>query len=188
VFPHTRALTEPTELEEERRLAYVGITRAQRRLHLTHAWSRSLFGNTQYNPPSRFLEEIPAELVQAKGNATGRSSYGRQSYRDRDRSYAEPAAYRRRSPLSSFDPDEDAAEAHRERVVEAALRAGKNRPAPSGAESIGLRTGDDVSHPTFGEGVIVEIRGDGDRAEATIRFRDVGTKHLSLAWAPLTKI
>jgi DNA helicase-2/ATP-dependent DNA helicase PcrA len=188
VFPHTRALTEPTELEEERRLAYVGITRAQRRLHLTHAWSRSLFGNTQYNPPSRFLEEIPAELVQAKGNATGRSSYGRQSYRDRDRSYAEPAAYRRRSPLSSFDPDEDAAEAHRERVVEAALRAGRSRPAPSGAESIGLRTGDDVSHPTFGEGVIVEIRGDGDRAEATIRFRDVGTKHLSLAWAPLTKL
>ena len=188
VFPHTRALTEPTELEEERRLAYVGITRAQRRLHLTHAWSRSLFGNTQYNPPSRFLEEIPSELVQAKGNATGRSSYGRQSYRDRDRSHAEPAPYRRRSPLSSFDPDEDAAEAHRERVVEAALRAGRDRPAPSGAESIGLRTGDDVEHPTFGEGVIVEIRGEGDRAEATIRFREVGTKHLSLAWAPLTKV
>ena len=130
VFPHTRALTEPTELEEERRLAYVGITRAQRRLHLTHAWSRSLFGNTQYNPPSRFLDEIPAELVQAKGNAGGRSSYGRQSYRDRDRSYAEPAAYRRRGPLSSYDPDEDAAEAHRERVVEAALAG---RPVSAGA-------------------------------------------------------
>jgi DNA helicase-2/ATP-dependent DNA helicase PcrA len=188
VFPHTRALTEPRELEEERRLAYVGITRAQRKLHLTHAWSRSLFGNTQYNPPSRFLDEIPAELMVAKGNATGRSSYGRQSYRERDRSYGEPAPYRRRAPVSSFDPDEDAAEAHRERVVEAALRAGRNRPAPSGAETIGLRTGDDVSHPTFGEGVIVEIRGDGDRAEATIRFRDVGTKHLSLAWAPITKL
>ena len=73
-------------------------------------------------------------------------------------------------------------------MVEAALRAGRSRPAPSGAESIGLRTGDDVTHPTFGEGVIVEIRGDGDRAEATIRFREVGTKHLSLAWAPLTKV
>ncbi|MBI5087557.1 MAG: ATP-dependent DNA helicase PcrA, partial [Actinobacteria bacterium] len=163
-------------------------TRAQRRLHLTHAWSRQLFGNTQYNPPSRFLDEIPADLVQSKGNVTGRSSYGRQSYRDRDRSYGDPAPYRRRAALSSFDPDEDAAEAHRERVVEAALRAGQSRPTPSGAESIGLRIGDDVSHPTFGEGVIVEVRGEGDRAEATIRFRDVGTKHLSLAWAPLTKI
>ena len=60
-------------------------------------------------------------------------------------------------------------------------------PAPSGADQIGLRVGDDVEHPSFGEGVILEIRGEGDRAEATIRFAGVGTKHLSLAWAPLTK-
>ncbi|MGE3590811.1 MAG: 3'-5' exonuclease, partial [Ilumatobacteraceae bacterium] len=114
VFPHTRALTEPTELQEERRLAYVGITRAQRRLFLTHAWSRQLFGNTQYNPPSRFIDEIPADLVQSKGNVSGRSSYGRQSYRDRDRSYGQPRPYRRRA-LSSYDPDDDVAEIHRER-------------------------------------------------------------------------
>ena len=63
VFPHLRSLTEPDQLEEERRLAYVGITRARQRLYLTHAWSRTLFGGTQYNPPSRFLDEIPAELV-----------------------------------------------------------------------------------------------------------------------------
>ncbi|MCB1000795.1 MAG: ATP-binding domain-containing protein [Acidimicrobiales bacterium] len=186
VFPHTRALTEPTELEEERRLAYVGITRAQRRLHLTHAWSRSLFGSTQYNPPSRFLDEIPAELVELKGNAVRtRSSY---RDRDRDRSYGDPPPYRRRAALSSFDPDDDAAEAHRERVVEAAMRAGRSQPQPSGAESLGLQVGDDVEHPTFGEGIILEVRGDGDRAEATIRFRGVGTKHLSLAWAPLKKL
>ena len=196
VFPHTRALTEPRELEEERRLAYVGITRAQRRLHLTHAWSRSLFGSTQYNPPSRFIDEIPPDLIEVKGSGGGRSSYGRQSYRDRDRdrdrsrdrSAAEPAAYQRRSPLSSFDPDEDDAQAHRERVVEAALRAGRSQPAPSGAESIGLEVGDDVEHPTFGEGIILEVRGEGDRAEATVRFPGVGTKHLSLAWAPLKKL
>jgi DNA helicase-2/ATP-dependent DNA helicase PcrA len=189
VFPHTRALTEPSELEEERRLAYVGITRAQRRLHLTHAWSRSLFGTTQYNPPSRFLEEIPDELVEVTGDGGGRSTSGRSSYRWRDRTgAAEPPPQRRRSPLSSYDPDEDDAAAHRERVVEAAMRAGHARPAPSGAESLGLRVGDDVSHPTFGEGIILEVRGEGDRAEATIRFREVGTKHLSLAWAPLTKL
>ncbi len=189
VFPHTRALTEPTELEEERRLAYVGITRAQRKLHLTHAWSRSLFGSTQYNPPSRFIDEIPPDLIETKGTGGGRSSYGRQSYRTRDRGRSDQAPeYKRRGALSSYDPDEDAAEAHRERVVEAALRAGRSQPAPSGAESIGLKIGDDVEHPTFGEGVIVEVRGEGDRAEATVRFPGVGTKHLSLAWAPLKKL
>ncbi|MEY4247973.1 MAG: hypothetical protein RIS69_1520, partial [Actinomycetota bacterium] len=62
LFPHSRALVDANELEEERRLAYVGITRAQERLFLTHAWSRQQFGTTQYNPPSRFLEEIPEEL------------------------------------------------------------------------------------------------------------------------------
>jgi DNA helicase II / ATP-dependent DNA helicase PcrA len=192
VFPHTRALTEPRELEEERRLAYVGITRAQRRLHLTHAWSRSLFGSTQYNPPSRFIDEIPPDLIDTKGSGGGRSSTGRQSYRDRERSRehssGDAPAYRRRSALSSFDPDDDAAEAHRERVVEAALRAGRSQPTLSGAESMGLKIGDDVEHPTFGEGIILEVRGEGDRAEATIRFQGVGTKHLSLAWAPLKKL
>jgi ATP-dependent DNA helicase UvrD/PcrA len=63
VFPHMRSMTDPAELEEERRLAYVGITRAKERLYLTHAWSRSLWGGSNYNPPSRFLHEIPEELV-----------------------------------------------------------------------------------------------------------------------------
>src|SRR5439155_19944282 len=63
VFPHLRSLGEPDELEEERRLCYVGITRARERLYLSNAWSRSLFGSTQYNPPSRFLNEIPEQLT-----------------------------------------------------------------------------------------------------------------------------
>jgi DNA helicase-2/ATP-dependent DNA helicase PcrA len=53
---------------------------------------------------------------------------------------------------------------------------------------LALRVGDDVEHPSFGEGVVIEVQGDGERAEATIRFRDAGTKHLALAWAPLTRI
>jgi DNA helicase-2/ATP-dependent DNA helicase PcrA len=65
VFPHMRALGEPAELEEERRLAYVGITRAEQKLYLTSAWSRTLWGATNYNPPSRFLKEVPSELVEA---------------------------------------------------------------------------------------------------------------------------
>jgi DNA helicase-2/ATP-dependent DNA helicase PcrA len=65
VFPHYRSMGDAAELEEERRLAYVGITRAQERLYLSHAWSRSLFGSTSYNPPSRFLSEIPGELLRS---------------------------------------------------------------------------------------------------------------------------
>lgn len=203
VFPHSRALSEPTEMEEERRLAYVGITRAQQKLFISHAWSRQLFGSTSFNPPSRFLDEIPAQLVEHMGSVGGRSS--RQSYRGRDSwSSSSPPPYRRaesggaggaggtgtsRSPVSGFDPDEDmfdSNEAHRERVVDAALAAGR-RSQPN-SHDLGLRVGDDVEHPAFGEGVILEIRGEGDRAEATVRFRGGSTKHLSLAWAPLKKL
>ena len=188
IFPHNRALTEPDEMEEERRLAYVGITRAMRRLFISHAWSRMLFGNTQYNPPSRFLDEIPDGLMEQRGNITGRSSYGRQSYRDRDErgraSYADPPAYRRRGGGPDRDSDE-----HRDRVVEAALRAGtRNTPQPSNSQEMGLRVGDDVAHPAFGEGVIIHIEGVGEKAEAVINFSGVGQKHLALAWAPLKKL
>ncbi|MEY2402087.1 MAG: ATP-dependent helicase UvrD/PcrA [Ilumatobacteraceae bacterium] len=184
VFPHSRALTEPVELEEERRLAYVGITRAQQRLFLAHAWSRQLFGSTNYNPPSRFIDEIPAELIEQIGAVSGRSTYGRQSYRARDE-WSYPPPYRR---VDRHDDGE--ADRHRERVVEAALVAGQRtkQPSPSNAQMIGLRVGDDVEHPAFGEGVIIDIRGQDDKAEATIRFREAGTKHLSLAWAPLKKL
>jgi DNA helicase II / ATP-dependent DNA helicase PcrA len=190
VFPHTRALTEPDEMEEERRLAYVGITRAMRRLFISHAWSRMLFGSTQYNPPSRFLDEIPATLVESKGNVTGRSSYGRQSYRQRGGGgggggYAEPPPYRRRG-AGGVDTSSDE---HRDRVVEAAIRAGGgSAPQPSNSQQLGLRVGDDVAHPAFGEGVIIHIEGQGDKAEAVVNFAGVGQKHLSLAWAPLKKL
>ena len=75
-------------------------------------------------------------------------------------------------------------------MVDAAINAGRRpvTPSKSNSHEIGLRTGDDVEHPSFGEGVILEIRGQGDKAEATIRFRDAGTKHLSLAWAPLKRL
>ena len=197
VFPHIRALTEPVEMEEERRLAYVGITRAMQRLFMSHAWSRQLFGTTQYNPPSRFFDEIPADLIESKGNVTGRSSYGRQSYRRRDeRGYdsaagSSPPPYRRGGGASrDADHARQAQDAHRERVVEAALRSGRrvSPPEPANSQELGLRIGDDVQHPAFGEGVIIDIVGQGDKAEATINFAGVGTKHLALAWAPLKKL
>jgi DNA helicase-2/ATP-dependent DNA helicase PcrA len=189
VFPHIRALTEPTEMEEERRLAYVGITRAMRRLYMSHAWSRQLFGSTQYNPPSRFFDEIPEELVDSTGNVTGRSVYGRQSYRDHRRGVAgDVPPYRRRDTGRDGGVVADR-EAHRDRVVEAAIAAGaRNAPSPANSHDLGLRIGDDVEHPSFGEGVIIDISGAGERAEAVVNFAGVGTKHLALAWAPLKKL
>jgi DNA helicase II / ATP-dependent DNA helicase PcrA len=151
VFPHMRSLGEPDELEEERRLCYVGITRARERLYLCHAWSRMLFGRTEFYPPSRFLSEIPEELVEVLGEE--RAIGGGRS-------------------------------AHRDAVVSAALASNAGR----GAHLSGLRVGDDVGHDTFGEGVIIDLIGDGEKAEAVIRFRDVGEKRLLLAWAPLQKL
>jgi DNA helicase-2/ATP-dependent DNA helicase PcrA len=153
VFPHIRSLGDPDELEEERRLCYVGITRARERLYLVHAWSRMLFGATDYNPPSRFLGEIPEEVLHAheSSHAGGR------------------------------------ARSHREAVAEAAMSGAYAPTGAHGAERLGLRVGDDVNHATFGEGVVIELFGDGDRAEAVVHFRDAGEKRLLLAWAPLEK-
>ena len=165
IFPHNRALNDPVELEEERRLAYVGITRAKEQLVLSHAWSRSLYGSTQYNPPSRFLSEIPDELIQREGSVDSGADSERHSFRSHaDRGYAPQQRLNRNN--TNVAP------------ASTAQQQDANH---------GFRIGDDIEHPTFGEGVIIEIRGSGEKAEATIRFRLVGTKHLSLAWAPLKK-
>jgi len=85
VFPHVRSLGEPAELEEERRLAYVGITRAKERLYLTHAFNRSLWGASSYNPPSRFLKEIPQEFMRLVGEPPGSSGSTPPRYPDLER-------------------------------------------------------------------------------------------------------
>jgi DNA helicase-2/ATP-dependent DNA helicase PcrA len=167
VFPHLRSLGEPDELEEERRLAYVGITRARQRLYLTNAWCRMLYGATQYNPPSRFLDEIPTHLVQhAEGSRETR----------------------RRERGTSFGSGGWSAPIHRNRdeIVERAMQS--RGPTSSGAEALGLRVGDDVVHAKWGEGVILDIEGVGDKAEATVHFAEVGEKRLLLSWAPLQKV
>ncbi len=175
VFPHIRSLTDPDELEEERRLAYVGITRARERLFVSHAWSRMLWGATQYNPPSRFLDEIPSELVSVVD--PGGRTPGRASLRS---SYRSDGGGRR----EGFVPS---SEAGRDRIVDQAMRAGQ-RPASTGAERLGLRIGDDVRHVKFGEGVILGIEGTGDKAEAIVRFSEFGEKRLLLSWSPLERI
>jgi DNA helicase-2/ATP-dependent DNA helicase PcrA len=185
VFPTSRALSEPNDMEEERRLAYVGITRARTRLFICHAWSRTLYGATAYNPPSRFLDEIPDELVEQRGNVNGRRSSGRQSLRGRhlSRDLGAPPPYRRRRDRDA----DDRTEAHRDRVVEAAIAAGRGAAEPSDAAALDLRIGDDVEHPAWGDGVVLDVRRRGDTVEATINFPAAGQKHLDLAWAPLQR-
>jgi DNA helicase-2/ATP-dependent DNA helicase PcrA len=165
VFPHVRSLGDPDELEEERRLCYVGITRAEQRLYLCHAWSRMMFGSTDYRPPSRFLDEIPAELVMTIGEQEQR---GKGLGRHRDAVVA--AAIRKQALPADEHP------------------ASASPVGARGADQIGLRVGDDVNHERFGEGVIVDIEGSGDKAEAIVRFRDIGEKRLLLVWAPLTRV
>jgi DNA helicase-2/ATP-dependent DNA helicase PcrA len=169
VFPHLRSIGEPDELEEERRLAYVGITRAQQRLYLTHAWCRTLFGSTQYNPPSRFLDEIPEHLVEVVGE--GRRRRGRS---DGSSGW-----------FGSGGSSSSRISQNREHIVERAMTP--SGPMLRGADRLGLKVGDDVTHSSWGEGVILDIIGEGDKAEAVVRFPSVGEKRLLLAWAPLSK-
>jgi DNA helicase-2/ATP-dependent DNA helicase PcrA len=168
VFPHLRSLGEPEELEEERRLCYVGITRARRRLHLSHAWSRMLFGTTQYNPPSRFLDEIPDHLTALVEGSRRARTAARGGFGSAQR--------------SRFG---EGASSNRERIVDSAMA--HRSPRSTGAEQLGISVGEDVVHAKWGEGVVLEIIGSGDKAEVVVRFPSVGEKRLLLAWSPLKR-
>jgi DNA helicase II / ATP-dependent DNA helicase PcrA len=156
IFPHYRSMTDTAELEEERRLAYVGITRARERLYLTHSWSRTLFGQTQYNPPSRFLGEIPEKLVELRESEGDGSQSSRRGARSR------PAAVPVPVPMPSQGPQ---------------------RRAPAVVSE-----GETVIHERWGEGVVLNVSGSGDAAEATIAFPEVGEKRVLLAYAPIRKM
>ncbi len=175
IFPHLRSMTDPEEMEEERRLAYVGITRAQQRLYVTHAWARMLFGQTQYNPPSRFLDEIPEELLtEAEGSRSSKRGLRTSVFGS-----SGTGSGSGRGTAETFG-------ANRNRIVDTALKP--KGPQASGASELGLKIGDDVNHKKWGEGVILDLRGSGDKTEVVVNFGAVGEKTLLLAWAPLEKI
>ncbi|MEY3131796.1 MAG: ATP-dependent helicase PcrA [Actinomycetota bacterium] len=180
VFPHSRSLLESAALEEERRLAYVGITRAERRLYVSHAWSRSLHGSRQYNPPSRFLDEIPLDLLDRRGSVDTGADEGRGHLRERtDWS---------RTPVPDFRGGSSRGTSRAgSRSVTSAASDALRPPAREPRTEHTFSIGDDVVHPVFGEGVIINVEGTGEKAEAEVRFVDRGTKRLALAWAPLTK-
>lgn len=169
VFPHLRSLGDVRELAEERRLAYVGITRARRRLYVTRSQVRSAWGQPSYNPASRFLEEVPGELLTWKrlGRAFG----------------APTGAGAPASGASGGRAGHDTRWDGRARGGGAAPTSGtRARAVPS------LDVGDKVTHDTFGLGTVVELEGAGDRAIAHVEFRDEGVKRLLLRYAPVTKL
>jgi DNA helicase-2/ATP-dependent DNA helicase PcrA len=175
VFPHLRTLGDAAELAEERRLAYVGITRARERLYLSRAVSRSAWGAPSWNPPSRFLDEIPPELAEWSG------AVERQPFVN---AYADEAAGRYSDHGYRAAPRRSAQEQlASSRLAGAGLRGGVgNRAVPS------LDPGDRVTHDAWGLGTVVATRGAGDGAQAQIDFGTAGLKWLMLRYAPVQKL
>ncbi len=198
VFPHIRSIGEPRELEEERRLAYVGITRARERLYLTSAWSRTLFGSTNYNLPSRFLKEIPDELVTVAG-PTAPSSRSAGSWSGGGSGAERGVAFG--AGRSTFGPRSRPGGAGAGQGGDPARRSGPppvsfDRPSTPagrladqqrGALDLNLAPGDLVVHRQWGRGTVRAVSGQGERAMAEVDFPGIGRKRLLLRYAPLTR-
>jgi DNA helicase-2/ATP-dependent DNA helicase PcrA len=168
IFPHMRSLGDQPELEEERRLAYVGLTRAQQRLYVTRAVVRSAWGAPAHNPASRFLDELPVDLVDWRRTESAQTSWNR-------------------PVLSSGPAGGSRGQAAPPRFSTGAVRAdadarGQKREVPS------LSPGDRVLHDTFGMGSVVALDGVGDKAVASIDFGSQGVKRLLLRYAPVEKL
>lgn len=213
VFPGNRAYQDNEEMEEERRLAYVGITRAEKKLYLTCARSRLLYGRTNSNAPSRFLEEIPDSLKEVTGSAGGRSgSYGGYSSRLGGGGAGSGGGFGSRGGSfgggsSSASPFGNGATSagggFGSRPIAGAGSAGSRpattrpaasvSPTPSAArpagEGLNVSAGDKVQHAKWGVGTVVSVKGTGNDVELQIAFTaPVGVKRLLAAFAPVTKI
>ncbi|MFD5815348.1 DNA helicase PcrA [Streptomyces sp. NPDC127038] len=165
VFPHMRALGQVKELEEERRLAYVGITRARERLYLTRSSMRSAWGQPSYNPPSRFLEEIPATHLDWK--RTGATA-------------PMPAG-----PVSGVAASLSSS---RSRSAASGASGFATRRGATEKPVVSLAVGDRVTHDQFGLGTVVGVKGTGANAEATVDFGEPKPKRLLLRYAPVEKL
>lgn len=160
IFPHMRAMSDPTELDEERRLAYVGITRARKRLYLSRSSVRTVFGQPAYNPASRFLDEVPADLLDWRRLGQDVASW------------ASTSAERTSSARSSS-------------VGGTIFGSGRTRTVKA---PVSVASGDRVLHSTFGLGTVLTTSGAGDNAKADVDFGSAGTKRLALKYAPMEKL
>ncbi len=170
VFPHQRSLGDQTELEEERRLAYVGLTRAEQRLYISRALVRSAWGAPSHNPASRFLDELPVDLVDWRRTAAEQTRWGRTDLSGGSTRLATPT------------------DAGRRNFSSAAMRAdvaAKSKPA---REIPSLSPGDRVVHDSFGMGTVVAVDGVAEKSVASIDFGSDGVKRLLLRYAPVEKL
>jgi len=165
IFPLSRAITEDDALEEERRLAYVGITRAEKQLYLTNAYSRTLYGRRQNNPASRFVEEIEPELLHIDNEPT-QTAGGKKLPFDGPQARSTSTSYRRVGTKSAT------------KVVNAG----------SGADKLNWQTGNKVEHKKWGTGTVVKVTGTGEDMELDIAFPSEGIKRLLASFAPIKKI
>jgi DNA helicase-2/ATP-dependent DNA helicase PcrA len=172
VFPHARSLGDQPELEEERRLAYVGVTRARERLYISRAVVRSAWGAPSHNPGSRFLDELPVDLVDWRRTEAAQTRWGRP-----DLASGSPAV-RMGAPTA----------AGRRNFSSAALRADAAAKAKPAREIPSLEPGDRVVHDSFGLGTVVALEGSGDKTVASIDFGSEGVKRLLLRYAPVEKL
>ncbi|PYI69118.1 DNA helicase PcrA [Arthrobacter livingstonensis] len=176
IFPHSRSATDPKELAEERRLAYVGLTRARKRLYLTRSEVRSLWGQSQYNPASQFIEEVPAELIEWKREGMARMTppigggFGTSRYSGSSWGAGSAVGGRDSGQLPPS--------------ISARAAAGRVQPQK---EVISVGVGDTVNHTAFGDGTVSAVQGAGDKTVATVQF-SIGEKRLLLRYAPLTKV
>lgn len=161
VFPHSRSLIDDDEMEEERRLAYVGITRAEKILHLSHAQMRTLYGRTNMNPISRFIREIPEVLLEGMEEAKEQKSKSSSFSQQKPNPFAAP------SKLA---------------VKKAAQQT------TTGGEKVGWQVGDKANHKKWGQGTVVKVTGEGESMELDIAFPSpTGIKRLLAKFAPITK-
>ena len=166
IFPHMRSLGDQTELEEERRLAYVGLTRARQRLYVSRAIVRSAWGAPAHNPASRFIDELPVDLVDWRRTEEAQTSWKRPVMASQSSRNA--SAVNRRFGTAAIQAD-------------SATKAKVKRDIPS------LAPGDRVLHDSFGMGSVVSLDGMGDNAVASIDFGSEGVKRLLLRYAPVQK-
>ena len=181
VFPLSRASEDEDELEEERRLAYVGITRAEKILYLTNANSRLLYGRTNYNQPTRFLREISSDLLNYQGLARPANSSFKVSYTNSD--------------TSKFGQGMSLAQALQERKRQAApssistnsLPFGKSSQSQPSKPEVAWAIGDIAHHKKWGDGTVLAVSGSGNSQELKINFPEVGLKKVLASIAPIEK-
>jgi DNA helicase-2/ATP-dependent DNA helicase PcrA len=175
IFPHRRAFEDAAELEEERRLCYVGITRAKDRLFLSSAVRRRIYGTELYNPASMFLQDIPPELLSAE-RPLRQASPRRRTYGSWSDDTAQDA------------PDDAGAQEIPRRAERGGGSLGQGSPGARQAGAGEYRSGMLVRHPEWGLGVVQKKEGEGDSLKLTIIFRDVGRKVVAAKYANLVKV